>query len=711
MALILHLTDLHLDARAGRGIISDVKVSVLEDRVLQKRLSALGAALSSLRGVLKREQKSIDSIVITGDITHGGEPAGFDLLTGVLEHLADKLPDRSRILIVPGNHDVVRGTKSSTKKRYSRFLKLRDEGYLTAWLEGVDIDADGQPLPGASDAPILIGMDESFVLVGVNSSNHSGSTRANEPNLAKHLPALRRSDDEGVKALVSAWEKRGEDDIARVDRAQRIALARLLAQATLPHRAARIAAFHHHLYPVGDVEEIKAFETMTNLGEFQDWLASNDIAIALHGHKHVSRVGKIAFTPNGRHSEHHMLVVSGPHLEEKQSNKQPIGRLIEINPDFPRGRPITLTEVPAASEGTELVWSDLVSLVRDTDDLGRGGELEGQNVTEVHNKLLALADRYDQLPSPLICRIFDGESCREAPAQFPDYLGDEEPSDWFKEIVEWWQRPTRGRAASFNHGERLYSYGPEKHDQVDEMVRELAVDKETSRAMATLIYPERDLKLDAFPSFAMVHVLQEDDRLDVVAYYRKQEMPHWWRVNVAELAEIQAAVLRGVGNSALRPGSITTITGRPTDGKSMPRVGVPWIDREADTGRLGRMVAPLFSSDVVVSDVLPLWTRVFSDWVPKRDEQAADGDPLPSIGIQGLVDEISTAAATFKSTTATSELRKSLRALVNVNLEYSTEPDLWLSWATEVRNSRDEILELVAGIVAERGDSDQTSAK
>lgn len=700
LALILHLTDLHLDARAGRGVISDEKVSVIEEASLQKRLSSLAASLSTLRRALESEGRELDSVVLTGDITHEGRSEGFALLTGLLEHLGDKLPSKDRILIVPGNHDVVQGTPASERERYERFLKLRDEGYLTAWLEGVDLDAEGKVLPDAANPPLLVGKDDSYVLVGVNSSNHSGSTRNDEPDLAKHLPKLRRSTNEGVKELLAAWEKRGEDDIARVDRAQRTALAALLASTPIPAKAVRIGAFHHHLYPVGDVEEIKAFETMLNLGEFQDWLASNKVSLALHGHKHVPRVGSVRYTPNGSTTEHHMLVVCGPSLEEHESNKQPIGRLIEIDADYPRVRPVTLTEVPSTSEGVELAWRDLVSEQRDLEDVGRTGHIVGETLAEVHHQLLAVADRYDQLPTPLVCRVNDGESCKDVPADFEGYTGDEPIDSWFQEIVQWWQRKQPGAAASFNHGERLYSFGFEQFDQIAHMVKELNRAKESSRALATLTYPERDSQKDDFPSFTLVHLLVRGGRLDVIAYFRKQEMPHWWPVNVAELAQIQAVVLSKLKDKAIVSGSITTVTAKPAGGKSLPRVAVPWIDRQADSGGIPSLLIPLFAADADKTDVLRLWTRVFSDWVPSQDAPAADGDPWPKVGLKELVDELRRMKALFPAAPEVRELDKTLRAVADANRNYSEDDEeKWAAWAASVREYSAEVLEIVQRMV------------
>jgi hypothetical protein len=686
LGLLLHLTDLHLDTRHGSGVIADTKVDVIDDESLQKRIKTIKSSLEALRLRLVQDELELDSIIITGDVTHLGQTAGFKLLPDLLAGLGEKLPANNRILVVPGNHDVLQDSKPSVRERYQGFLMLRDLGYRTAWLEGVDITAEGDLLEGAQQAPVLVAEDESFVLIGVNSSNHSNSRLQIEAELAKHLPALEESNDPGVVELLAAWKTRGAADIARVDAAQRYSLAATLRTAPPPGKAVRIAAFHHHLQPVNDVEEVKPFETMLNLGEFQDWLASNDVSVGLHGHKHVFGARSVRFVPNNQTTPHELLLICGPSLEERENNKQDIGLLLAFDSEYPRGRPVAVSGVPTMAEGTVTSAITLTPRYHHLDTPGSSGRIDGRTMVEVHQQLLSLAGNYDAIIPPLVCHIEDGASGLEIPESYPHYNGDEPIAEWFQEIVGWWQNKDRGRAAAFNHGERLYAFGFERQNQVETMVKALNDDLKTTRAVATLVYAVQDAGKE-FPSFTMIHLLIKDQKLNVFAYYRKQEMPHWWPVNIAELARIQKEVLSRLSHRGISIGSITTITASPTSGMSLPRVAVPWIDREADSGRLALLVIPLFTGHRAEA-ALAAWRRVFHDWVPNAEEESADGSPTPVIGIRELVKEIERIEELFdESPTGIHDLHRALKEIHLLNLAYRGGNMDWSEWASLVRPS------------------------
>jgi 3',5'-cyclic AMP phosphodiesterase CpdA len=177
MGTLLHLSDLHLaDATAKIDVTGDYKVDALplEDR--QRRTSTIRNTLRQLGRALERAEVALDAIVISGDVTVQGQPNGFDLLPKVLDELATAKPPNERILIVPGNHDVVWGTKPGMRDRYENFLKLRAHGYKTAYLDGVDIDRNGnlQNQDNSPPDPYIVAHDSSFIVIGINSANHCG---------------------------------------------------------------------------------------------------------------------------------------------------------------------------------------------------------------------------------------------------------------------------------------------------------------------------------------------------------------------------------------------------------------------------------------------------------------------------------------------------------------------------------------------------------
>lgn len=710
MALVLHLSDLHLTDSDPADVLSDDKAHTLSFEELQRRLTVIKDSLLALSTTLIDEQRTLDAVVITGDVTVQGTAEGFGLVDSVLASLGAVAPVSERVLIVPGNHDVRWATKPSSPERYENFLTLRPR-FSTALIEGIDIDVEGNMLT-ASD-PVIVGGDETYLLVGINSSNHSGTVgQVNadlEPRLAT-LEDLART-DEGVALLLADWRRRGLYDMARVDRAQMIAAAQSLkvARESLAGRSEplRIAALHHPIEPVTITEEIKTFDEMVNAGEFRNWLASNDIDVVLHGHKHDGRIAPtvVIGVPNPEDGGvRDILVLSSPTIQSGQSHRAPIGYLLDIEQPPSRWRGIRIATVePAAPAGrTALDWHSH-PIVRRT----QGMAIVGQSVTEVHDRLVATQSTFESLRAPLVCTVQDGASAKAYPAgyEFPSDV--ENKQGWFDDIVSWWQLRRQLRSQPFTHGQRLFDFGSQGIDQIELVGKALASQPETSRAIAILVDPARDLSIERpeFPSFTVVHFYIRSDRLEVVAYFRKQEMPHWWPINLAELARLQEQLVQRVkpNRQHLEAGSITTVTALPIPGSGIPRVAVALIERMAETtGDLLSLVMPLFGDPS--PEALKLWRRVFEDWRPGATEPA-DGDRVPTLGIQELADAVSKAQLSIGSARQEVDgLIEKLENLVEANRAFDGQRDAERSaarprWQAKTSERIDAVLELVRGIL------------
>ncbi len=134
---ILHLTDLHFN--------KDEKLSQKEDRenVLKNLIQKLGG---------KKEFNNLDFIIISGDIAWtGSEDDYFKAETFIKELKSDLLLDddfiKNRLIICPGNHDVI---QDEAKEKYIEFskgnpfpllwdkLNFNDEGaYIKRWSDKV----------------------------------------------------------------------------------------------------------------------------------------------------------------------------------------------------------------------------------------------------------------------------------------------------------------------------------------------------------------------------------------------------------------------------------------------------------------------------------------------------------------------------------------------------------------------------------------------
>lgn len=720
MATILHLTDLHLAPPSRDVPLGDYsKDRLLESEFQQRRVAALESSFHSLGGFLESEGTKLDSIVISGDLTIAGDSEGLGLLEGVLQKLGAAMVEADRVLITPGNHDVKWSTAPGSEERYKNLVDLRRKlGYRTALLDGVDIDGNGAII-GTDNLPLLEARDGSYVLTGVNSSNHCGTDARTEDYLQEHIKYLEglALTDPAVESLLKGWRRRGLFDLVRIDRSQLDAVSSMLPTVRRddPSEPMRIIALHHPVGPVSAIEEIKSFETMANLGEFRNWIRDHDIDVVLHGHTHLTSNRHDLQQPSDLNSgsslEHRFLVLGGGTIWSGNATAS-VATLIDTAPEAPRFRPLRLRSLPAMTHQRVLSHADFIpeSLEVRGYEAHSAGIFAGKNLDVVFEQLLGLGD-FSKCARPLVCRVDDGGSALKLPRSYPD-LADVhgEVNAWLKDTVEWWQRSPKGAGATFNHGERLKQQDGRDFDQIDQVARSLVADTGSSRGVAILVQPRTDFADSAaFPSFVMLHATVSEREgskyVDLVAYYRKQEIPHWWPVNMAELAQIQNRIVRILatgGRSPVVAGSLTSITSMPVSGSGVPFVSVPWLDRYSnDSTELLSLVTALLVRDRGAA--VAGWERAMSDWAVD-DTQPADGEPIPLEGIQSLMSLLVGLKVAFKE-----DREPDVAALISAlgNLELAnesyraaaTESDRAhkrSSWINNVRSQRSQISLLVS---------------
>lgn len=692
MALLLHLSDLHLTGLGKSVPVADHKAQVIPVDVAGTRKKLLISSLHGLGESLREEGESLDAIVITGDITTAGADGGYDELTEVLASLEASLPKKDRILVVPGNHDVDRDAEG--EQRFAGIRKLRREGYLLGWLS--DSEVSSEP------PPVLTATDGSFVLVGLNSSVYAGAILNVESGLEAHLAALeiKSATDPAVRALLDAWKNRGRADIARMSDVELHAARTLLGPATT-RSPLRIVGLHHQVLPVGTAEEIKSFEGILNLGQFRRWLASNQIDLILHGHKHNGAAIRDRIdTGNG--IPHEVTILSAPSITKATGAEEPIGQLIRVPSDLPRISEYQVVTVAAAESGAPTPLSTMHSRSRPLDELTANGTIVGRSVDETYARICAVLHRLQELPTPLVCRIEEGASGINLPVAMPDIPSPGEQRDtWLESVIDWWQRERPGRAASFNHGEFLLTRKNGRVNAIERIVEQLLAKPGSSKALAVLV--SQDTLSDArdFPSFISLQFVLKNSRLNATAYFRKQEMRHWWPINVVEVARIQRQVVSKVGgNIPVTCGSITTITAMPVPGEGMPTVSVPDLDRRVDKpGGMLELVLPLFSRLVSRAEIELRWERVFADWVP-ADKEPPDGDPRPRLGLLELAEIVQSASGTYALTPALDDLISRINDLHAAN-ELYTE-DNRDAWALQVPKSTANVMKALRVVLSER---------
>ncbi len=760
VGLLLHLSDLHLVPAGVRDdVTGDYKLDLVPAAERQRRTQTIRDTLHQLGAALDAAGVTLDAIVITGDVTLVGGREGIDMLPEVLAELGTARPHPDRILIVPGNHDVTWRTPPGSTERYEQFLTLRGLGYRTAYLDGPDGTIDKLTPDGiAALPPLVVARDNSYVVVGLNSSDMCGVQRPTEDAVATRIgeieamlaqEAAAGAQEGALKALYDAWWDRGLYDVPRVSAFQRRICSDLSARARAEITDAgypepvMIAAFHHQLRPVSSAEEVTAFEGITNQGEVREWLAANRFDILVHGHKHDPRVLKDDFVPYGRSyraSPHRLLVVSGPTIGHGQPASGPVGRLISVQANAPRIEELTLTLVPATAAGVPIHISDLVEeqYAVGNDDGVRLGLLEADTASQVYDKIRAAEKQFPSLPTPLVCRIRDGSTALRIPDRYPDRDGaekdDAEPASrrgtqaWLNRTVDWWQDPDRGPAASFNHGERIRGGDQAHQSQFDSAIASLRANVNSSRAIIMVIRPTTDFDAPDrdFPAFALVQFLVRNGSLNITGFFRKQEMPHWWPINVAELASLQSAALERLrlNDIKLAAGSICTVTALPVTGPSAPRVVIPEIDRRANSpAKYLELVVPLYFGGASSAEMVARWTTVIDDWLP-QEQGAADGDPVPVIGLANLAahaEACAALAATSPTPDGGDPLINQLRQLHTVNKLYAESQQLddrvvrHAQWRAEVLPRIADVFRLVSlmaddiSSVHDRGDDERQS--
>ncbi|MDB5862099.1 MAG: hypothetical protein JWQ76_5788 [Ramlibacter sp.] len=724
MSWLLHLSDPHLGGISPGQGLDDEKV-FLSQRDLETTQTVFMSTLRKLgRFIEQHGQPSI--VVVSGDLTYRARDDGFDAFAALLDECDDMLPDRSQIVVVPGNHDVAWDQDAGTRERYAGFLRAtRAKECATPLLDGVDFATDdltGKLLDEGKAARHLV-RDDDVLVIPINSSNYCG-TLAQEPDgwdTAAWELALAGLGS-GTAAALEQVQRLRHFDIARVSRPQIAALARLFDDLREPQgresgdRRLRVAVLHHHLLPVTEREERKPFESLINLGLVRNTLREYAVDLVLHGHKHESGLyWDVVGAPEGSldTSLQRMLVISSPgHFRVNA----PVMRALHLT-GTPRARSITISTFLGASVRRNYA---LVDDEQPTVPLWRSAmEAEATETNHVQAPTAHVAyarlrgvfesGEPEQQIRNLVCQVDDPADAQTLPPDYPG-AGGARTQEWFNDLVDWWQLDRselvdRG-SVGFNHGERIFRrWG----DQVERAANILNARAGSSRALIQLVAPretgryhgdERDLHRGSFPAFVLAElsITKRGNRryLDCFGYFRKQELQYWWPVNLAELARIQTAVLEQLKTPKPRLGRLVTFTAIALWQDALPRVAVPEIDRLVDTEEgLWPLAAALADPSSASADVRADWFRVLDD----LDGYGRDRPPQPRLGIRRLAENLKRAAVLNPA----SDVAAAQLALTALEEQHEASADSELNEAAQ-RLVRREVAALRVAVIALIGD-------
>lgn len=626
MSTLLHLSDLHFgDADAWERQTDDKAGIVPADE--NSRLAVVEATLAAIKQDLESRSEKLDALIVSGDVTSRHDAKGFTRFNEILDRAG--LASPSQTIVVPGNHDVDWSADPGTDEKYKRFLDAtRARRMRTPLCDGIDGDSYALSDPPAS--PVLW-LDDA-VVVSINSANWCG-VRLPETKLGQRRFTAR------LRERIAPTEASPTYDLARVSGAQLDRLTQAIRAEKVGHRV-RIAVLHHHLLPVTEDEEVKPFESFTNLARLRAWLRDHHFQVVLHGHKHRSvitwdHIYEYA-TPDRDPSR--VAIISAP---SPTSWGSPVARLIKIGAATGRNpvphAPRVVIDTVIAERPERPISVETTTLSLDTPDRSTRSylALEAETADAVYEHLVDALEAQQGTLFNVTCVVRNPASADSPPTNFS---GVNQPKAWLRDAVDWWQQPAPALVASgdapFNHGERLYTTG-NREGALDIAARKLG----STKAMALVL---RDAELRAgseAPSFVAVQlVVVSDDsgrRLDCVGYFRKQDLTLWWPVNVGELRAIQKYVLDLETSKGLREGHLVTIAAEAIHDNVLPELAGTAVDRAVDL-RPEQLMQMAYQAaharEPEVEEVLMLWKRTLED--------IGDGHDFPSLGIERLIEHL-----------------------------------------------------------------------
>lgn len=249
--VLLHVSDLHFCDPAAKGHYWNTEATELSVAPHNRR-GFLGSLLYDLR----LEKIKPDLVIVSGDLLDRGHASGVPLAIAFLRGLADGLGlPPERVVIVPGNHDVLR----EGDDRYCRYDEIRNGLY-----------GQTKPAFSAQTPPHRRIEHQVFEQLGLEVVGF---------NSCEELDAAQQRDH-------------GAIGIGQRDHAEAILMR------NEGKNYFRIAVMHHHLESPEGTRRTD-YSVMEDAGGMRRWLARNKFSLALHGHQHVD--WQVAFDVDGWH--------------------------------------------------------------------------------------------------------------------------------------------------------------------------------------------------------------------------------------------------------------------------------------------------------------------------------------------------------------------------------------------------------------------------
>ena len=226
----------------------------------------------------------------------------------------------------------------------------------------------------------------------------------------------------------------------------------------------RIAAIHHHLLPVSTREEVKPFESMTNLGLVRQFLRDQEVSIVLHGHKHTefTYLDYISSLRESPGVPSPVRVISGASSTAGDLDRTDVFRLLDIQANAGL---LQLHRISAVVPGMSVLIGNPVPL-----NFARPGRaevvrtarcfvIEGENVDDVYHQLVAGVTNQGRETEHVLCHIGSSPDVKQLAALYPGLvqvpgiaedqgeIATAKRLEQFANIVQWWQYTSIPRGA------------------------------------------------------------------------------------------------------------------------------------------------------------------------------------------------------------------------------------------------------------------------
>ena len=316
---VLHLSDIHYLSRDysidEKSRLAKVKESDIRKRFFSEKM------LDFI--------EPLDYVVVSGDITTGGNREGFKQFENFVREMQDRkvFPPSNHFVIVPGNHDV------GKNNRWDDFAGVLGGSFVRPWIEDIDINPhdllrkfsdlfenDIEDIFGFINDrvtlekvhfPFLLDISNRIFIYAFNSSSISRTNIIlddEDEDFIKRLKSTKMSRD--VNQLLNILEKELQIDPARVDPQELFLFDEFVKRIEMKVDLStfhKIAVLHHHTTTISCTEEVKKFDTIVNAGTFKKMLSDNGFQIVMHGHKHNPDI----FYDTAIENHKKLLVISG----------------------------------------------------------------------------------------------------------------------------------------------------------------------------------------------------------------------------------------------------------------------------------------------------------------------------------------------------------------------------------------------------------------